>query len=135
MMDKFIDFLKRKKWIIVGIIIGILIIILIYHFMGKKNYKVFLDMYMPNDSYGYIIYSPGNNSEFNLYKDSYLNVEYSFSDKVNRDVTYVIENEDIVSIDNNKLVAKNNGTTEIYIKTKDNIESNIITVNVVDKNE
>lgn len=135
MMDKFIDFLKRKKWIIVGIIIGILIIILIYHFMGKKNYKVFLDMYMPNDSYGYIIYSPGNNSEFNLYKDSYLNVEYSFSDKVDRDITYVIENEDVVSINNNKLVAKNNGTTEIYIKTKDNIESNIITVNVVDKNE
>lgn len=135
MMDKFIDFLKRKKWIIVGIIIGILIIILIYHFMGKKNYKVFLDMYMPNDSYGYIIYSPGNNSEFNLYKDSYLNVEYSFSDEVKRDITYVIENEDVVSIDNNKLVAKNNGTTEIYIKTKDNVESNIITVNVVDKNE
>lgn len=135
MMDKFIDFLKRKKWIIVGIIIGILIIILIYHFMGKKNYKVFLDMYMPNDSYGYIIYSPGNNSEFNLYKDSYLNVEYSFSDEVKRDITYVIENEDVVSIDNNKLVAKNNGTTKIYIKTKDNIESNIITVNVVDKNE
>ncbi len=135
MMDKFIDFLKRKKWIIVGIIIGILIIILIYQFMGKKNYKVFLDMYMPNDSYGYIVYSPGNNSEFNLYKDSYLNVEYSFSDKVNRDITYVIENEDVVSIDNNKLVAKNNGTTEIYIKTKDNIESNVIIVNVVDKNE
>ncbi len=135
MKYKFIDFIKSKKWVIVGILIGILIIILIYYFAGKKNYRIFLDMYMPDDSYGYIVYSPGNNSEFNLYKDSYLNLEYTFSDKKDRNITYVIENENIIDIDNNKLIAKNYGTTEVYIETKDNIKSNIITINVVNENE
>jgi len=129
-------FMKNKKNIILIslITIFILILIIIYFFTNKKDYQIFLDMYMPNDSYGYIVYSPGNNNEFNLYKNSYLNLEYVFSDKKERKIEYVINNNDIINIENNKIIAKNVGTSKIYIKTKDNIKSNVITINVVEDN-
>lgn len=134
-MEKILNFIKSKKGLVTIALIILLIIIFIYFVMNKKDYKVFLDMYMPKDSYGYIKYSPGNENEFNLYKNSYLNIEYSFSDKKNREIEYVIEDNNIVSIENDKLIAKNTGTSKIYIKTKDNIESNYIIVNVVNDNE
>jgi len=129
-------FMKNKKNIILIslITIFILILIIIYFFTNKKDYQIFLDMYMPNDSYGYIVYSPGNNNEFNLYQNSYLNLEYVFSDKKERKIEYVINNNDVINIENNKIIAKNVGTSKIYIKTKDNIKSNVITINVVEDN-
>lgn len=136
MSNKIIETLKSKKWVIlIATLIIIVLIIILYSSIGRRRYDIFLEGNMPKDSYGYIKYSPGNQNEFNLYKDSYLNLEYTFSDNKKRDVTYIIEDENIVNIENNKLIAKNYGTTKVYIKTKNNINSNDIIVNVVEKNE
>jgi len=136
MKSKIYEFVKSHKVLIIIITFVIIIAsILLLSFFSKKDYNIFLEMYMPNDSYGYVVYSPGNNNEFNLYKNSYLNIEYSFSDNKNRDIKYIVDNNEVISIENNKLIAKNIGTAKIYIKTNDNVESNIITVNVVNNNE
>jgi len=133
MKKNFLEFIKSKS----GIIICLTVILIIFSisFLSKKNYKVFLDLYMPIDSYGYVVYSPGNQTEFNLYKDSYLNIEYDFSDNKNRKIDYIISNSNIISIEDNKIYAKNIGETTIYIKTKDNIKSNIISINVINTND
>lgn len=135
MKDKIFSFIKNHKLMIIIFLILIIILIVSFILFSKKEYKVFLEMYMANDSYGYVVYSPGNNNEFNLYKDSYLNIEYFFSDEKNRNIEYIIDNNEIVSIKDNKLIAKNIGTCKIYVKTKDNIKSNVVTVNVVNNNE
>ena len=128
---------KKKNIIFVvgGIIVIGLIILLCVILFNKKSYNVFLEINMPKDSYGYVTYTPGNNSEFNLYKNSYLNLEYSFSDKKDRDVKYIIENEDIVTINNDRLTALSNGTTKVYVITDDKVKSNVITIRVVDEDD
>ncbi len=128
---------KKKNIIFVvgGIIVIGLIILLCVILFNKKSYNVFLEMNMPKDSYGYVTYTPGNNSEFNLYKNSYLNLEYSFSDKKDRNVKYIIENEDIVTINNDRLTALSNGITKVYVITDDKVKSNVITIRVVDEDD
>lgn len=125
--------MKNKKYIYIIAIIIIILCITLY--FKNKNYDIFLNLYMPSDSYGYIKYSPSNQNEFNLYKGSALNIEYIFSDNKKRKIKYVISNEDIIEIKNDKIYTKENGSTTIYIKTKDNIKSNIININVVNDNE
>ncbi|MBQ7141096.1 MAG: hypothetical protein IJO32_06305 [Bacilli bacterium] len=134
MKNQTLKIFKNKNLVyIIGIILIIFVILIFY--LNRKNYEVYLDLYMPSDSYGYVIYSPSNQNEFNLYKNSYLNIEYTFNDNKNRKIEFIISDNNIIEIKNNKIYAKNIGTTSIYIKTKDDVKSNIVNINVVKNDE
>ena len=128
------QFKKKKNIIIIIIIVFVITVILLFSYNSKK-YNIYLELYMTDNSYGYKKYIPGNKSEFYLYKNSFLDMEYSFSDNKIRKVEYIISDDDILEIKNDKVYAKNVGETKIYIKSKDNIKSNVINIKVVDSYE
>lgn len=123
---------KRNIFIFVFVIL-IFVVVCFFLFSKKKIYNAFIDFSLPNDSYGEVIYIPGNNYEFNLYVDSFLNVDVFFSDDKDHQFTYVIEDNNVITIENNLLIAKNIGKTDIYIITDDNIKSNVISLKVIEK--
>lgn len=124
---------KRNVIIFSFIIILILIIVFYFIFVKNKNYNAFIELSLPFDSYGEVVYSPGNNYEFNLYVNSFLNIESSFSDGREHEFIIVIEDENVISLENNMLVAKEVGKTDVYIITKDDVKSNVISLEVIEK--
>lgn len=124
---------KRNVIIFSFIIILILIVVFYFIFVKNKNYNAFIELSLPFDSYGEVVYSPGNNYEFNLYVNSFLNIESSFSDGREHEFIIVIEDENVISLENNMLVAKEVGKTDVYIITKDDVKSNVISLEVIEK--
>lgn len=123
---------KRNIFIFVCLLILIIVVIFYFIFIKKKTYDAFIEFSMPYDSYGEVIYTPGNNYEFNLYVDSFLNMDTYFSDGKKHQFSYVIEDDSVIALENNLLVAKKVGKTDIYIVTDDNVKSNVISLEVVE---
>ena len=128
------SFFSSKRNIIIFVCVLLLSIIGIFYFIfsKKRTYDAFIEFSLPYDSYGEVIYTPGNNYEFNLYVDSFLNIDTYFSDDKKHDFTYIIEDDSVIGVENGLLVAKKVGKTDIYIITDDNIKSNVISLEVVE---
>lgn len=126
--------LTPKGKIILGII-GVLIIwLILFIIFGNPIKSMTIEMAMPND--GKMVDDPilGMTLELEVGKKIPL-LETIYPEKAkNKKREYVSENEEIAYVDeNNNIIGKSEGTTKIYLQTKNGkVKSNIIEITIVE---
>ena len=122
----------NKKFIIILSFIILLAVLLFIIHKIRANYEAFLDINMKESNIK-LTYSPGNHNEIEIYVNNKAKLEHTFSNNKDVKYKYVIEDKNIIDIVDDEIIAKNTGSTSIYLKTFDGIKSNIINIDVLKK--
>lgn len=126
--------IDKKIYIIIALILLIIIVGIIIFIKRKANYEAYLELNL-KDSNTKVIYSPNNTQKLELTIGNTLTLNHTFTNNKEHKYKYIIKDNDIITIENDKIIAQKEGVTNVYLKTNDGVKSNIIYVTVIDPRE
>lgn len=124
--------LTKKGKIILSIIIGILAIIIfaIIFNTNKLDIQLVITPGITSENMSSYTYNAGNNTDMTIKPNGIVNLKYSYSDDKDYGVNWIVSDESVAKVENNKLVGKKAGVVTIYAVSKKDkrVKSNKVTL-------
>jgi len=92
--------------------------------------KLIINTGVTSENMSSYTYNSGNNTSITVKQNGTVNLKYSYSDGKDYGVNWVVSDESIATVENNKLVGKKSGTVTIYAVSKKDkrVKSNKVTL-------
>lgn len=124
--------LTKKGKIILSVITGVLalIIFIIIFNANKLNVSLVINAGVTSENMSSYTFNAGNNTDITIKPNGIVNLKYSYSDGNDYGVKWIVSDESVAKVEDNKLVGKKAGTITIYAVSKKSkkVESNKVTL-------
>ena len=125
--------MKNKKLlgIIIGIVLLLIILLVIFMHKSQQNKSISIEMILPSQAK--VTYDPILEDVIEVKVGNIFTVGVTLNEINNDDYLYVIKNDDIISVENNKVKAEKPGTAYIHCESKNGkVKSNELKIKVVE---